>query len=710
MKKNLFFTLFLMILLFSSATAKENNTIKIACIGNSITYGANLSNREKNNYPAQLEAYLGEGYEVRNFGVNARTALAKGNYPYKDTDAYKEIFNYQPDILFIKLGTNDTKAENWKYKSEFLTDYQALIDQFQQMDSHPRIILLTPVRCFLPVTPTGINEEGIAKEVIPMIEQLAWENKLEIIDLHHLFGDKCQQHLFPDQLHPSSIGAGMIAKKLYQYLTYTAKAPQKELKKALDIPTAKAFNFHGHQGYKFENNGTQCLIVKPAREAVGKPWVIRARFWGHEPQTDIAMLEHGFHIVYCDVADMYGSDQAVARWNSFYKRMVKAGFNKKVVLEGMSRGGLIVYNWAAQNPDKVACIYADAPVMDFKSWPMGKGSSEGSATDTQNLLKAYGFANETEALNWKRNPVDCAAVMAKANIPILHVVGDADVVVPVAENTALFEEQMKALQAPITVIHKPGIGHHPHSHYNPEPIVNFILKTTGYAQNMCVHAVPGNEYRSAAGWVEGSDWNNVAEDITLTLKGKQLELLLLGNSITQGWGGNRKAVTYKPGKEIMDQALGKDQWESAGISGDRTEHLLWRLQHDEYNSSHPKNAIISIGINNLGGGDDPQDVAQGIIAVAAEAKRQLPETRIIVMGLLPAGKEATSDIRQKCDKIHQILANRKWKGMEYVNPTAWFTDADGNLSAGLYGGDYIHLTSEGYKVWANEIVKLIKAN
>jgi pimeloyl-ACP methyl ester carboxylesterase len=111
--------------------------------------------------------------------------------------------------------------------------------------------------------------------------------------------------------------------------------------------------------------------------------MIRARFWGHEPQTDIALLEHGFHIVYCDVADLYGSDKAVQRWNSFYKRMVKAGFNKKVALEGMSRGGLIVYNWAAQNPEKVACIYADAPVMDFKSWPMGQGKSAGSAMDTK---------------------------------------------------------------------------------------------------------------------------------------------------------------------------------------------------------------------------------------------------------------------------------------------------------------------------------------
>ena len=77
----------------------------------------------------------------------------------------------------------------------------------------------------------------------------------------------------------------------------------------------------------------------------------------------------------------------------------------------MSRGGLIVYNWAAQNPEKVACIYADAPVMDFKSWPMGQGKSAGSAMDTKQLLNAYGFKNEAEALNWKKNPIDCAPTM-----------------------------------------------------------------------------------------------------------------------------------------------------------------------------------------------------------------------------------------------------------------------------------------------------------
>ena len=225
---------------------------------------------------------------------------------------------------------------------------------------------------------------------------------------------------------------------------------------------------------------------------------------------------------------------------------------------------------------------------------------------------------------------------------------------------------------------------------------------------MCTHPVPGNEYRSAAGWTEGSDWHSVAEDITKTLEGKQLKLLLLGNSITQGWGGNRKAVSSKPGKQAMDQVLGENQWESAGISGDRTQNLLWRLQHGNYNTCHPQNAVIAIGINNLNGKDSPENVAEGIIAVVNEAKKQLPNTRIILLGLLPSGKEGTSEIRLKCDKIHQILAKTKMKGVEYVNPTSWFTESDGTMKSGLYGGDYIHLTSEGYKVWAAEIGKLIK--
>ncbi|MEG1546092.1 MAG: GDSL-type esterase/lipase family protein, partial [Bacteroides sp.] len=124
---------------------------------------------------------------------------------------------------------------------------------------------------------------------------------------------------------------------------------------------------------------------------------------------------------------------------------------------------------------------------------------------------------------------------------------------------------------------------------------------------------------------------------------------------------------------------------------------------------HPKNAVVAIGINDLiGENETSEHVAQGLIAVAMEARKQLPDTRIILMGLLPSGKNGDSDIRLKCDKIHQILVKTKLKGIEYVNPTKWFVEADGAMKDGLYGGDYIHLTSAGYKVWADEIVKMIE--
>lgn len=693
------------LMIFTDSYAKE--LTRVACIGNSITHGAFIQNREKNCYPAQLQYYLGDRFEVKNFGVSGTTLLSKGDSPYIKTGKYKESLAYQPDIILIKLGTNDTKPQNWTYKDDFIADYQSLIDSYRKLDSHPRIILLTPIRCFLP-NDAAIKSQYIEKEVRPMVERLAWDNQLEIINLFNIFGDQWESSLLPDKLHPSSIGAGVMAKKIGEYLTSPTATPKKMMEQTLGLEQAKKFNFHGHQGYEFENEGTKCLIVKPAMEAPGKPWIIRARFWGHEPQTDIALLENGFHVAYCDVTDLYGSDEAVARWNRFYKRMVKAGFNRKVVLEGMSRGGLIVYNWAAQNPEKVACIYADAPVMDFKSWPMGKGISTGSSNDTKNLLSAYKFSNEADAMAWNRNPIDCASVIAKAKIPVIHVVGDVDKTVPVAENTSLFEERMQKLNAPITVVHKPRVDHHPHSLNNPETIVRFILTATGRQKDPCVHAVPGNEYRSGAGWVEGNDWHNVAEDICNTLTGKKLKVLLLGNSITQAWGGNRKAITTQAGRQALDNAIGKDQWESAGISGDRTENLLWRTRYGNYNRCHPEYVIIAIGINNLiGGKDSPKEVAEGIIAVSDEARIQFPDSKIILFGLYPSGKESNHPVRLKCNEIHKILSQHKFKQVQYVNPSQWFLDNNQSLNE-CYSSDYIHLTSEGYKVLAAHIAELIK--
>ena len=229
-------------------------------------------------------------------------------------------------------------------------------------------------------------------------------------------------------------------------------------------------------------------------------------------------------------------------------------------------------------------------------------------------------------------------------------------------------------------------------------------------ENECVHPVPGNEFRSAAGWTEGSEWHAVADDIQLTLDGRKLDLLLLGNSITQGWGGSRKAVTYKPGKSVMDQLAPGLQWESAGISGDRTQNLLWRLQHYRYNVCSPRHVVIAIGVNNLIAGNNAEDIAEGIIRVTEEAEQVFPDSDILLLGLYPSGKEKGSERRNACERIHQLLGDYSFARARYADPTSWYSDGNGDIRDGLYGGDYIHFTPEGYRVATENILRLIGAD
>ncbi len=235
------------------------------------------------------------------------------------------------------------------------------------------------------------------------------------------------------------------------------------------------FDFHGFRGAEFNYQGMSCKVVLPQDVAEGNPWVWRARFWGHEPQFDIALLEKGYHIVYCEVGDLYGNEVAVDRWNRFYQLMQKGGLAEKGILEGMSRGGLIIYNWAVENPDKVSGIYADAPVLDGFSWPGGFGQGKGSNTDWQRFKMAYQINTRSDSLNFLRNPIHKTKEIAHLGIPLIHVCGDADEVVPIFENTDVFEQGILKYGGKIKVIRKTGIGHHPHSLKDPSEIISYLL-------------------------------------------------------------------------------------------------------------------------------------------------------------------------------------------------------------------------------------------
>jgi hypothetical protein len=249
----------------------------------------------------------------------------------------------------------------------------------------------------------------------------------------------------------------------------------------------KKSTWNGFDRYDFAvGENKTCSIIVPENPLPGPPllgsnrsklWAWKGEFLDAFSKTEIELLKRGVYIVYLNVPNMLGAPEAVRHWDAAYRELTQRyGMAKKPALIGLSRGGLYCYNWAIANTDKVACIYADAPVVDIKSWPGSKGKGKGSPADWQLAFKAYGFKDEAEALAFKGNPIDNLKPLADAKVPLIHVYGDADDVVPWDENTGVLAERYKALGGNIGLIAKPGIGHHPHGLDDPTPVVEFILK------------------------------------------------------------------------------------------------------------------------------------------------------------------------------------------------------------------------------------------
>jgi sialate O-acetylesterase len=216
----MFRTRFLWIVLLALCAynvALAQRKTRIACIGNSITYGYLVPHREQNAYPAQLQQLLGKDYEVINFGVSGKTALHQGGSAYIATPQYLAALQSRPDIVLIKLGTNDSRPYYRKYIDSFYDHYKELVERFMELPSHPKVVLVFPVTNFLGKATDEAYNHDIPKYILPVIRRVAAEKKLDTVDLHAVFVDKAE--LFPDKLHPDSAGAALIAQYLYRFLS-----------------------------------------------------------------------------------------------------------------------------------------------------------------------------------------------------------------------------------------------------------------------------------------------------------------------------------------------------------------------------------------------------------------------------------------------------------------------------------------------------------
>jgi len=189
------------------------SVIRVACVGDSITFGSGITDREVNSYPAQLGRTLGKKWDVQNFGVGGTTLLKQGDNPYWDQDAYRQCLAFVPDVVIIKLGTNDSKPQNWAYKHQFVADYVAMINSFKALGS--RIWICLPVPAF--PERWGISDAVITTETIPMIQEIAEKTDTPVINLYQALDGRGD--LFPDQIHPNAQGAGIMAQTIYTTLT-----------------------------------------------------------------------------------------------------------------------------------------------------------------------------------------------------------------------------------------------------------------------------------------------------------------------------------------------------------------------------------------------------------------------------------------------------------------------------------------------------------
>ena len=198
--KRIIFSLSVLMFLASSCV------VKVACVGDSITEGAGIARQSISAYPVVLDSLLGKNYVVLNAGRSAATLQKNGDLPYWNCNEFSNVFVFKPRIIVIKLGTNDTKPQNWKL-GNYEADYQALIDTFSTIKPKPQIYLCKPVPVF--GTRWGINDSTLVHGVIPAIERLAVVNHLKIIDLNSGLMDEKKN--FPDFIHPNEHAAAIMA-------------------------------------------------------------------------------------------------------------------------------------------------------------------------------------------------------------------------------------------------------------------------------------------------------------------------------------------------------------------------------------------------------------------------------------------------------------------------------------------------------------------
>jgi lysophospholipase L1-like esterase len=194
-------------------------------------------------------------------------------------------------------------------------------------------------------------------------------------------------------------------------------------------------------------------------------------------------------------------------------------------------------------------------------------------------------------------------------------------------------------------------------------------------------------------------WMKRHESFNERVKKGNVDLIFIGDSITQAWEG--------PGKKVWDEFYTKRNAVNLGISGDRTQHVLWRLDHGNIEGIKPKAAVIMIGTNNSGSNTSEQ-IAEGVKAIVDKLKAKLPETKVLVLAIFPRGANKDDARRKVTVGANELIAKlADDKQVYFLDIGPKFLESDGTLSKEIMP-DLLHLNEKSYRIWAESIEPKVK--
>lgn len=235
--------------------------------------------------------------------------------------------------------------------------------------------------------------------------------------------------------------------------------------------------WNGFEKTDFEFEGHPATVIEPKIRKENATLLIKTEYFNAYPETEIKLLEDGFYLAFIKNDNRWGTDADIERKVRFISFVTeKYALKEKCVPVGMSCGGIFAVKLAARFPEKIACIYLDAPVVNYMSCPCGFNKSVCFDENHEEIINALSLSGIPQLLAYRDMPLDNLPKLVENRIPAVIVAGDSDKIVPFDENGIFIKEAYEKAGIPLEVYIKEGCDHHPHGLPDPTKVIEFIKK------------------------------------------------------------------------------------------------------------------------------------------------------------------------------------------------------------------------------------------